>query len=566
MNILGIDFKHENNSSLSLGGLAITTDSTRLQEAGTSGLTVQPKKLRGIVYPRSVEEISTLLREANRDGVLVYPISRGKNWGYGGSAPVTDGCVLIDLSRMNRIIDLDTRLATVEIEPGVTQGQLYAALKGTDLMMDVTGAGPETSIVGNVLDRGFGHTPLGMRSQHFVVTELVLADGSIVNLADGTTAASITRVGSSAGLHELLQQSNFALVTRMRVALMHRPESCLHCILTIENDSQVADYIEAMGQLKEEGVFDGLPHMGNDMRALSMYTKFDFSYWDPGKGIPERDLRTLRRQYGIASWTLACGIYGTKQIARAKAKRARQVLCKIGKFRVLSGPSVLRIARYAQAMSRVMNRFSGSLDAGKFERLKSQIEILRLLEGYPTGIALRGCYWRNRTCSWQPDADPIADGCGFRWLTPVLPMKGEVVVEMIQLARTFYQKEGFEFAATLTVVSPRTCQAILSIYFDAENSVERERARRLSHELRKQFSSNGWTAYRLATDEMAHELTNVDPGLIALRSRIKKALDPNGILSPGRYDKVDESLTPPPTTLTSSLPEEIGMMSNKGDK
>jgi 4-cresol dehydrogenase (hydroxylating) len=66
---------------------------------------------------------------------------------------------------MNRIIEVDDELAYAVIEPGVTQGQLAAHLAQRDvrLWVDCTGAGPDTSIVGNVLERGFGHSPYGNR-------------------------------------------------------------------------------------------------------------------------------------------------------------------------------------------------------------------------------------------------------------------------------------------------------------------------------------------------------------------------------------------------------------------
>ena len=61
---------------------------------------------------------------------------------------------------MNRIIEVDETLAYVVVEPGVTQGQLATHLRetGAKLWLDCTGAGPDASLVGNVVERGFGHT------------------------------------------------------------------------------------------------------------------------------------------------------------------------------------------------------------------------------------------------------------------------------------------------------------------------------------------------------------------------------------------------------------------------
>src|SRR6478736_1785971 len=72
------------------------------------------------VAPASVEEVQAILRHANAFKVPLWPISRGKNLGYGEAAPVMPGTVILDLGRMNRIIELDPKLAYVRLEPGVS--------------------------------------------------------------------------------------------------------------------------------------------------------------------------------------------------------------------------------------------------------------------------------------------------------------------------------------------------------------------------------------------------------------------------------------------------------------
>ena len=59
------------------------------------------------VAPSSTEEVQQIVRTANRYRVPLYAISTGKNLGYGGSAPAYSGCVVVDLKRMNRIIEVN---------------------------------------------------------------------------------------------------------------------------------------------------------------------------------------------------------------------------------------------------------------------------------------------------------------------------------------------------------------------------------------------------------------------------------------------------------------------------
>jgi hypothetical protein len=107
--------------------------------------------------------------------------SSGKNWGYGSSVPVTTSSVLLDLGRLNQIVDFSEELAYVTVEPGVTQGQLHEFLQArkSNLWLDATGAGPDCSLIGNVMERGFGHTPYGDHFAQVCGFEVVLPTGDM---------------------------------------------------------------------------------------------------------------------------------------------------------------------------------------------------------------------------------------------------------------------------------------------------------------------------------------------------------------------------------------------------
>src|SRR5579863_9019812 len=109
------------------------------------------QRIPALVRPGSRAELLACLATARRFGVPVYPVSSGRNWGYGSKVPVVDGCILIELSRMNRILGFDERLGWVTVEPGVTQQQLFTFLaqRNSGLWMDATGSSPESSIIGN---------------------------------------------------------------------------------------------------------------------------------------------------------------------------------------------------------------------------------------------------------------------------------------------------------------------------------------------------------------------------------------------------------------------------------
>jgi 4-cresol dehydrogenase (hydroxylating) len=59
------------------------------------------------VAPSTTEQVQAIVRIASQYRIPLYAISTGKNLGYGGSAPVLSGSVVLDLKRMNKIIEID---------------------------------------------------------------------------------------------------------------------------------------------------------------------------------------------------------------------------------------------------------------------------------------------------------------------------------------------------------------------------------------------------------------------------------------------------------------------------
>jgi 4-cresol dehydrogenase (hydroxylating) flavoprotein subunit len=103
-----------------LGADAVLRDRDVLRRYGRTTLPDAP----AVLLPRSTEQVVLAVRMASARQVPLYPISRGKNWGWGDACPVTPGQVVLDLSRMDRIVEIDAELGYAVIQPGVTQGQL----------------------------------------------------------------------------------------------------------------------------------------------------------------------------------------------------------------------------------------------------------------------------------------------------------------------------------------------------------------------------------------------------------------------------------------------------------
>ena len=112
-----------------------------------------------VVLVSNVGQLRAVLGVANRYGVPLWSVSTGRNFAYGGAAPRLKGCVVLDLQRMNRIIEINETLGYALVEPGVSYYDLYQALqaRGIGLWLDPPAAG-WGSVVGNAIDRGGGYT------------------------------------------------------------------------------------------------------------------------------------------------------------------------------------------------------------------------------------------------------------------------------------------------------------------------------------------------------------------------------------------------------------------------
>lgn len=84
-----------------VGRDGIETDASRLSEASTATFATN-NKISAILRPTTREQVQQCVRAANQCGIALYPISTGKNWGYGSRVPTSQGAVLLDLGRLNR--------------------------------------------------------------------------------------------------------------------------------------------------------------------------------------------------------------------------------------------------------------------------------------------------------------------------------------------------------------------------------------------------------------------------------------------------------------------------------
>lgn len=194
-----------------------------------------------ILFPSSTEQVQSCIRIAQQCSVPVYPVSCGKNWGYGSRVPPVDGSVLLSLERMNRIIDFNEQLAYITIEAGVTQGQLMSFLQKGDygLIFSKTDI-DEGSLIGNTLERGIGRGRFPNRCEQIAALEVVLPTGELIHtgfrrFCHNPTAA-VHRTGIGPDYTGLFCQSNLGIVTQMTLWLETIPKEFRYAQLSAKQD------------------------------------------------------------------------------------------------------------------------------------------------------------------------------------------------------------------------------------------------------------------------------------------------------------------------------------------
>jgi 4-cresol dehydrogenase (hydroxylating) len=514
-----------------LGAEFVITDSVALRTSETATFETT-QQIPAILRPQSREEVQECVRIANRNTVPVYVVSTGFNWGYGSRVPVTDQCVVMELRRMNRILDYSEDLAYITVEPGVTQRQVIDFLEQnrSGLWIDATGSTPDCSLIGNTMERGFGHTPYGDHFANSCGLEVVLPNGELVETGfsrfPNAQAGSVYRWGVGPTIDGLFSQSNLGIVTRMTIWLMPAPEYFQAYFFRCDLDSGLEQLIDALRPLRLNNTIRSASHIVNDYKVISSLQPYP---WEVTRGqtplTPEL-LRGMYKRHNFGAWNGSGGLYGTKgQVAEARRLIKSALAPRVNKLQFVDDRLLSFAGRFATPYKMVTNwDLSRALELVK--------PVYGLMRGIPTDKPLRSTYWRKRT-PVPESMDPDRDGCGLLWCAPVAPMTGDHVRGITRIAYEVLLGHGFEPMISITLITERAVACVITIAYDRAVAGEDQKAMRCYQELLGRLWSAGYYSYRLGIQSM-QEMSG-DNGFNHVLRTFKGALDPKGVLSPGRY-------------------------------
>ncbi|MCJ8294863.1 MAG: FAD-binding protein [Colwellia sp.] len=524
---------------------------------GTEGLAFFDKKQRqlmGVITLTQASEIKLILDLANQCAkneelaFSLYPISTGNNWGYGTSQPtgLSNNIILLDLGRLTNITHFDSELGLVTIEPGVTQQQLSNFLHqhNYDYMVPVTGAGPSCSILANALERGYGITPY---TDHFsAVTSMqgYWANGrpyqSAVNELDASEDKLVDKTfkwGLGPYLEGLFTQSNLGIVSQMTIRLAKIKPDFTSFFIQMQDDALLEQAVPLIRDVLQtyEGIVGSINLM-DQRRLLSMFAKNPNGN-DAHQVMLSKDINELATDLRAPSWTIVGSIYGTTRVVNAVKKEINNIFKQLPCKRIYSNsPTIVLANKVIDTLPPWLIKKIPTLTKVA-EQLDSFNKGKEIMLGKPNKVALKLAYWRHKGAD-DFDKDKLSpgqDGCGLLWYAPLVTMKAKKMREFVEFIRETCPKFNIEPFITFTNLKHDCVDSTIPIVFDLSNPKAVNDAHNCLKMLVEEGLKKGFVPYRLNVDQQQW-LLNKDSDFWQTVNQLKSSLDPNNILSQGRYN------------------------------
>src|SRR4051794_5938663 len=272
----------------------------------------------GVASPTSVEEVQAIVRIANEYRIPLWPISRGKNNGYGGAAPQVRGALMLSFRNMNKVLEINEELGYAIVEPGVSWFDLDEAIQvgGHDLVASIVDIG-WGGVVSNTLEHGLTYMPYSIDQASHCGLEVVLPDGDLLRTGsgamDGNPTWPLYKRGLGPTSTELFMQSNLGIVTKMGYWLMPKPEVYMPLWLQLWDDARMPDVVDALRELMLAGTIAMRPQLSNTLCMASMLTAR--ADWYDGAGpMPEEVIDRIAKELGLGRWMMRFALYGDEAV------------------------------------------------------------------------------------------------------------------------------------------------------------------------------------------------------------------------------------------------------------
>jgi glycolate oxidase len=432
-----------------------------------------------IVMPGTVEEVQQIIIAANETLTPLIPFVSGQSVG-GLTIPAVDGAVIVDLKRMNRIIEVDEEAMYVLLEPGVTFGHLkkYLDENHPDLRYTYPLAPPFTSVLANALLEGLCDlsTKKGAMANFINGLEAVLPTGEIVRVGSGAVGEgnwfSRYPLPDLVGLFSGWQGMS-GIVTKMALQLWPKMNHTRHLALLAFGDLAS---VRIMARVARTQVLDDAACVSSQVVKMVNGVSGFVEFYE---GEPD---------YGLLF--------------------------------TVSGHSEVEVSEKFKVIKRIVDE----------ERLD---EPRHTLIPWTALTRLMGDKWDIFVDLPSEMYKVLAEHDGLSWVgTYIHPKywgivlaKGEKIVE----------KHGFEMIAFIKPMNGMHFGEFKFIIRYPKDQETIERIKACNSELLELAMDHGAIPYKTPIWAAKRLQERIDPGFVMLLKRVRDALDPNGIMNPGRW-------------------------------
>lgn len=455
------------------------------------------------LYPTTSREIQTIVGIANKYKTPLWTVCNGENEGYGSSAPATAGQIVLDLRNMKKIIEVDRELGYCMVEPGVTYSELqqYLTANKINLWLDAPAPSADVSIAGNILERGSGYTPY---SEDFLFScgmEVVLADGTLLKTGMGgipnSTSWQVFKWGFGPYVDGLFSQANNGIVTKIGAWLMGAPPPGGYkpfCIRFPKNE-MLSGIVKPLMFLRQAQIVPNACALVN--AGWEAATRFAHDgrnngrFFNTGAGAVSSG-KLISREVG--AWNLYGAVYGSPE------QVALNWMYVSGTFKQAFGNKI-----------RIITEQEAKGDPA-FE--------------YRKQLMMGGITKQSPLDRWRP-------GGGSMKFAPTAAARPSECAQQAKVAAEILNRHGFDYLSEFSFFW-YDARHIVDLRFDRTKPEEVKRAHTCFAELITMFTKHGWAVGRTNTAFMDKVADSYGPAMRRLNHTIKKALDPNNILAPGK--------------------------------
>ena len=332
----------------------------------------------------------------------------------------------------------------------------------------------------------------------------MLANGEVMRTGmgamPGNRAWHVYKRGLGPTADQLFMQSNYGIVTKMGVWLMPYPEVYMPLWLRVQRDDDLAAVIDILRTLMLDGTIRMVPQLMNTLLLGSVLSKRE-QWWDGDGPMPEEAIERMGRELEIGRWIMRFALYGDEAVVDHRFEKIKEAFSRI------EGADVWG-TKHAPA------------DIPSLEHPAERIQ-----GGVPD------LEWNNMT-SWYGGEEG-----GHIGFSPVAPMVGRDAVALRDLLRGMVEGAGLDYIVGILAINPRAFVHITMIIFDTKNEDQARSAYDVSRRLVVEAGKLGYGEYRAHLDFMDVASEQYSFNNHAYRrfcETLKDALDPAGILSPGK--------------------------------